>query len=59
MKTILYRILTFVVTVGAALYLLNDVSLAFDIGITLTALKTILYLVYERIWDHITLGMGT
>ena len=39
------------VTVGAALYLLNDASLAFNIGITLMVFKTVLYLVYEHIWD--------
>ena len=57
-KTFLYRVLTFAVTFGAAYYILNDPSIAFDIGVTLTVLKTILYLFYERLWDHITWGMG-
>jgi hypothetical protein len=39
----LYRVLTFAATLGAAWYLLGDPTLALNIGVTLTAVKTVPY----------------
>ena len=57
-KTLLYRALTLALTVGIIWYVLEDPGTALNIGIAMTAAKTVFYLVYERLWDHITWDIG-
>ncbi len=58
-KTILYRVVTLATTVAVAYYLLGDVGIALNIGTASAVLKTVLYLFYERVWDHISWGIST
>ncbi|MFC6823790.1 DUF2061 domain-containing protein [Halopelagius fulvigenes] len=58
-KTVLYRVFTLALTVGLVWYVLGDPMTALNIGVAMTIAKTALYLVYERIWDHITWNMSS
>jgi uncharacterized membrane protein len=56
-KTVIYRLLMLALTVGITWLLVGNINEALNIGIAISALKTVIYYLYERTWDHITLGM--
>jgi len=57
-KTILYRTLMIVITIGVSFAVTRDVTAAVNIGIVSNALKTLTYYGYERLWDHLAWGLS-
>jgi uncharacterized membrane protein len=51
-KTVSYRILGTLDTIVLSLFISNDVSIAFKIGLTELFTKMILYYFHERFWFH-------
>ncbi|GAA0197522.1 DUF2061 domain-containing protein [Haladaptatus pallidirubidus] len=54
---IIYRVLMLALTTGITWLLVGNVNKALNIGIAISAVKTVIYYLYERTWDHITLSM--
>lgn len=52
-KALCYRVLMFLTTVVIALVVLEDLGVAFDIGVATTVVKTGTYYVYERLWNRL------
>jgi uncharacterized membrane protein len=44
-------------TIGITWLLVGDVNQALNIGVAISVVKTVIYYLYERTWDHITVGM--
>lgn len=57
-KTLCYRAVMVVITVGIAWLVVGDASDAVQIGLAANVLKTVTYYVYERVWDHVTWGLA-
>jgi len=57
-KTVLYRAVMVLVTVGVALAVTGDVAAAINIGLAANVVKTATYFAYERAWDRIAWGVG-
>ena len=56
-KTLLYRALMVVITVGVALFVTGDTGQALSIGLVANLVKTGTYYGYERLWDRISWGV--
>jgi uncharacterized membrane protein len=57
LKTIIYRVLMTALTIGITWFIVGNVNEALNIGIAISVVKTVIYYLYERTWDHITLGV--
>lgn len=57
-KTVGYRFLMVLITVGVAWFVVGDVSQALNIGLIANLVKTVTYYSYERLWDRITWGVA-
>ena len=57
-KTLLYRVLTVVITIVVALFVIGDTGDALSIGIASNIIKTGTYYGHERLWDRITWGVS-
>lgn len=57
LKTLLYRGFMILVTVGVAFAITGDIETSVNIGIVTNIIKTGLYYIYERLWDHISWGI--
>lgn len=56
-KTLCYRVLMVLITIGVAFAVTGDQVQAVNIGLVTNAIKTGTYYVYERIWDRIEWGV--
>lgn len=56
-KTLLYRLVMLLVTVGVALLFTGAVDQALQIGVAANALKTGTYYGYERLWNRVSWGV--
>ncbi|WP_247003085.1 DUF2061 domain-containing protein [Halosolutus gelatinilyticus] len=52
-KALCYRVLMLLTTVGIALGVTGDPSVAIDIGLATTIIKTATYYGYERLWNAV------
>ena len=57
-KTLCYRALMVTITVLVAWAVVGDVGQAASIGFVTNAVKTLTYYGYERLWDHVSWGVG-
>ncbi|CDK40881.1 hypothetical protein DM2_1545 [Halorubrum sp. DM2] len=57
-KTLCYRALMVTITVVVAWLVVGDVGQAASIGLVTNAVKTLTYYGYERLWDHVSWGVG-
>ncbi|QAU11942.1 DUF2061 domain-containing protein [Halorubrum sp. BOL3-1] len=57
-KTLRYRALMVTITVVVAWLVVGDVGQAASIGFVANAVKTLTYYGYERLWDHVSWGVG-
>lgn len=57
-KTLCYRAVMVLITVGIAWLVVGDASDAVQIGLAANVLKTATYYLYERAWDHVTWGLS-
>ena len=58
-KTLCYRVLMVTITVLVAWLVVGDAGQAASIGLVTNAVKTLTYYGYERLWDHVSWGVGT
>ena len=56
-KTLLYRVLMVVITVGVAFFVTGNTGAALSIGVASNAIKTGIYYGYERLWDRVSWGV--
>jgi len=56
-KTVLYRLLMLLITVGVALLFTGAVDQALQIGLAANAVKTGTYYGYDRLWSRIAWGI--
>jgi len=57
-KTLCYRALMVTITVVVAWLVVGDAGQAASIGLVTNAVKTLTYYGYERLWDHVSWGVG-
>lgn len=57
-KTLCYRALMVTITVLVAWLVVGDVGQAASIGLVTNGVKTLTYYGYERLWDHVSWGVG-
>lgn len=55
-KSILYRLVAFLVTAGVTYSFTNNISQSINMGIIIEFLNTVIYYVYEQLWNIITWG---
>lgn len=55
-KTVGYRVVMLLVTVGVAFVVTGEVMAAVNIGVATNAIKTVTYYGYERLWARIAWG---
>ena len=51
-KTISYRILATLVTIGVSYFITGNIVLSYEIGIGELFFKPLMYLIHERIWQR-------
>ncbi|PSQ54514.1 hypothetical protein BRD22_12315 [Halobacteriales archaeon SW_8_68_21] len=57
-KTLCYRALMVTITVLVAWLVVGDIGQAASIGLVTNGVKTLTYYGYERLWDHVSWGVG-
>ncbi|WP_248299401.1 DUF2061 domain-containing protein [Halorhabdus amylolytica] len=57
MKTLLYRLVVILITIGVALAVTGEVDQALSIGLVTNVVKTGTSYGYERRWDRIAWGV--
>jgi len=55
-KTVCYRLVMVLVSVGVAYAVVGDAAAALSIGLATNLVKTATYYGYERLWDRIAWG---
>lgn len=56
-KTLCYRVLMVIITVGVAWAVVGDLTEAASIGLVANVAKTGTYYAYERLWDRVAWGL--
>ncbi|MFC7187194.1 DUF2061 domain-containing protein [Halorubrum yunnanense] len=57
-KTLCYRAVMVAITVLVAWAFVGDAGDAMNIGLVTNVVKTATYYAYERLWDHVALGVA-
>jgi uncharacterized membrane protein len=55
-KTITWRSIATLITIGGVYVITGDLALSFGTGLVLNFIKAVGYYVHERVWEHIQWG---
>ena len=55
-KTVTWRIIATLITIGGVYVITGNVSLSFEAGVIINLLKALIYYMHERAWEHVSWG---